>query len=124
MAIIRDKLLTIKTTAAEREGWQAQAKLAGLTLADLIRQRLGNSQEVSREPIRRRSARRADPLLLQNIGRVGSNLNQIARWANTYKSGAQAVQVLTALVALEQILLSYLPPRGSGTKPLAEDDAG
>ncbi|HAN93587.1 MAG TPA: plasmid mobilization relaxosome protein MobC, partial [Nitrospira sp.] len=40
MVVRRDKLLTIKTTEAERSAWQAEATAAGLTLADLIRERM------------------------------------------------------------------------------------
>ncbi len=40
------------------------------------------------------------------IAKIGNNLNQIARWANTYKSTADAVEVVTHLVAIEQALLA------------------
>ena len=125
---MRAKWVHVKVTDDERAGWQAQAEAVGLTLADLIRQRLGEARPVGRDPIRRRAARRADPELLAALGRIGSNLNQIARWANTYKGKAEAVQVLAALVSIEQILSSYRPGV-SGAKPLtgeAEglDDAG
>ena len=36
--------------------------------------------------------------------RTGSNLNQFARWANTYKTAAEAVEVVAHLVAIEQAL--------------------
>ena len=125
---MRAKWVHVKVTDDERAGWQAQAEAAGLTLADLIRQRLGEARPVGRDPIRRRASRRADPELLAALGRIGSNLNQIARWANTYKGKAEAVQVLAALVGIEQILSSYRPGV-SGAKPLTghtegADDAG
>lgn len=125
---MRAKWVHVKVSDQERAGWQAQAEAAGLTLADLIRQRLGDARPVGRDPVRRRAARRADPELLAALGRIGSNLNQVARWANTYKGKAEAVQVLAALVSIEQILSSYRPGV-SGAKPqtgAAEgaDDAG
>ncbi|MBC7201820.1 MAG: plasmid mobilization relaxosome protein MobC [Pseudomonas balearica] len=61
----------------------------------------------------------ADPALLAALARAGNNLNQIGRWANTYKSNADAVQVLAALVGIEQILSSYRPGV-SGAEPLTE----
>lgn len=110
MADRREKWVHVKVTEAEREDWQAKAKAAGLTLADLLRQQIGAAKNVGRYPtIRRRDTHRADPLLLQNIGRVGSNLNQIARWANIYKEAAEASQIIIALIAIEQILLTRLP---------------
>ena len=65
MAVRRDKLLTIKTTEAERSAWQAEATTAGLTLADLIRERMSAAQ-VGREPRqkRKRLTKDADPALL------------------------------------------------------------
>ncbi len=30
----------------------------------------------------------------RQLARIGSNLNQIARWANTHKSAAEAVEIL------------------------------
>ena len=53
----------------------------------------------------------------QAAGRIGSNLNQIARWCNTHCENADAVQVLAALVAIDQALtsFSYRPsPPGEG----------
>lgn len=120
---MRAKWVHVKVTDDERAGWQAQAEAAGLTLADLIRQRLGDARPVNRDPIRRRASRRADPELLAALGRIGSNLNQIARWANTHKSKAEAVQVLAALVSIEQILFSYRPGV-SGAKPLTGETEG
>jgi hypothetical protein len=120
MAELRPKWVHVKVNEQERTAWQAQAGAAGLTLADLIRKRLGDAKEVGREPIRRRAARRADPALLAALGRIGSNLNQVARWANTYKDKAEAVQVLAALVAIEQLLARQV----RGAAPPANEEAG
>lgn len=109
MAGLRDKRVNIKVTEKERQRWQALAEEAGLTVADLIRQRMGDTQLVNRDPVRRRASRRTDPLLLAALGRLGNNLNQIARWVNTYKSSAEAVEVVASLVAIERELLSLLP---------------
>jgi len=108
MAIRRGKWVHVKVTEEERDDWQAKANAAGMTLADLLRQQIGAVKKVGRYP-RRRDTHHRDPLLLQNIGRVGSNLNQIARWANIYKEAADASQIIIALIAIEQILLTRLP---------------
>jgi hypothetical protein len=38
------------------------------------------------------------------LARIGSNLNQLARWVNTYKRRAEALEVLMALTAFEREL--------------------
>ena len=110
MVVRRDKLLTIKTTEAERSAWQAEATAAGLTLADLIRERM-SAVQVGREPRqkRKRLTKDADPALLAILGRLNGNMNQLAAWANNFKTGAEAVQVLAALNAMDKILSSYRP---------------
>ena len=118
MAVLRPKWVHVLLSEQERTVWQAGAGAAGLTLADLIRQRMGDAREVGRDPIRRRAARRADPALLAALGRIGSNLNQIARWANTHKDKAEAIQVLAALVSIEQTILLHAP----AAKAAAVDD--
>ncbi len=40
----------------------------------------------------------------RQISRIGNNLNQIAKWANTYKSTAEAIEVIEALRTIEQTL--------------------
>lgn len=44
----------------------------------------------------------ADPDLVRNIGRIGSNLNQVARYANTQEAIDQ--KVLNEIVAIRKIL--------------------
>lgn len=88
--------------------WKTEASSAGLSLADLVRTKL-DSALVGRDPIRRRPTLKADPLLLATLGRAANNLNQIAKWANTHKSGADAVQVVIALRAIEQELAAHRP---------------
>ena len=41
---------------------------------------------------------------IRQLARIGSNMNQIARWANTYKKRAEAVEVITRLIVLERKL--------------------
>jgi hypothetical protein len=49
---------------------------------------------------------------IRQLARIGNNLNQIARWANTYKSAADSSEVVSHLVAIELALssLSTLSP--------------
>ena len=88
----------VRASGAERAEWHAKARSAGLTLSDLVRRSLGRARtwtvphaEVERERTR-------------ETARIGNNLNQIARWANTHKGAAEAVAVITRLVAIERAL--------------------
>lgn len=101
----RTKWIHIRVTEAERSAWQALAQAHKQTVADLIRSRIGNCQPVGRSPRRRqRLTRQADPALLRELARIGNNLNQVARWANTYKSASESVAVCTHLLAIERTL--------------------
>jgi len=99
----RGKWVHVMVTDAERAEWKRAAAAEKVTVSDLIRRRMGAKLE-GRAPKQTRAARRADPKLIQAAGRIGSNLNQIARWCNTHASGSDAVQVLAALVAIDQAL--------------------
>ena len=55
---------------------------------------------------------------LRELARIGSNLNQIARWANIYKESLEAVEVLAALTNLESQIENF----ASGATGEAEED--
>lgn len=121
----RGKWVHVMCSEAERIDWKAQAAEAKLTLADLIRVRMATKKE-GRAPKQKQVTRRADPELIRSVGRVGSNLNQIARWANTYAGAAEAAQILAALVSIDESIagksgtfLSYRPD-----VPAVSPDAG
>lgn len=102
----REKWVHVKLTDAERRAWKSMAADSKLTVADLIRRRMSTKIE-GREPQQKRPTRRADPRMIQSVGRVGSNLNQIARWANTYCEAVDAVQILAALVAIDEAISRF-----------------
>ena len=90
----------VRASEAERAEWHAKARSAGLTLSDLVRRAVGRTRtwtvahaEVEREPNRQ-------------VSRIGNNLNQIAKWANTHKGAAEAVEIVARLVAIERALLT------------------
>ena len=91
----RDTFLTVRLTAAERAAWKAKAAAAGRT-----RSWTAPAAEIARERTRQ-------------VARIGNNLNQIARWANTYKEAAQAAQVIAHLLAIEREI-GELAGRDSG----------
>ena len=96
-----------RVTPAELAAWNAKASGAGVTLSELLRQAMSRTQtwtapamEVERERTRQ-------------VARIGSNLNQIARWANTHLDELAPVEVIAHLIAIERAL-ARLSERGAG----------
>jgi hypothetical protein len=100
----RSKWVHVKVSVSEKESWQSLAEADGLTLSDLIRQHMGAAKLVHREPLQKRRVKRVDPALIRELAKIGNNLNQISRWANTFKSDAEAMAVLRALLSVERQL--------------------
>ena len=93
-----------RCTAAEKADLRGKAALAGVTAATLIREALQLVQ-----PKRRKVPPRIDPALVLAVGRVGGNLNQIARWLNRADKAGRvaeidALKVAAQLVAIERQL--------------------
>lgn len=109
MAVRRDVFVRLKVAARERAAWKHAADAAGVTLSDLIRERMATPL-VGRAPrVRRLAAPSADPCLLIGVAKLGNNLNQLARWVNTHKGAADAAAVLVTLSAIERDLAQLLP---------------
>ena len=94
----RTATVTARVSATEFADWRAKAAAAGVPLSALLRQAMARTRtwtapaaEVERERTRQ-------------VARIGNNLNQIAGWANTYKGGVDAVEVVVHLVAIERAL--------------------
>lgn len=104
VVVSRDKWVHIKVSGSERESWNSLAEANRSTLADLIRQQLGAAALVHRDPVKKRRIKRVDPALIRELAKIGNNLNQIARWANTHKAEADAFAVLRALLSVERQL--------------------
>ena len=83
----------VRATSEEIERWKAMARASGMPLSELVRQSIGRARAWSPD----RAAIERDRTL--QLARIGSNLNQVARWANARKSAADAVRVTAALVA-------------------------
>ena len=90
--------MKIRASRAERAEWHAKARAVGLSLSDLVRRSIGRVRTwtIAHAELERERTR--------ELARVGSNLNQIARWANTHKENAEAVEVVAHLVAIERAL--------------------
>lgn len=112
--------IKIRLSQEEKFSWQEKAVRAGIPLSTLIREAMS----------RTRTWTAGDRSSLQEqtrqISRIGNNLNQIAKWANTYKSTASAIEIIEALRAIEQALtqLSTNPSSSfpSAPEPEAKQD--
>ena len=93
----------IRSSEAERAEWHAKARSAGLTLSDLVRRSVGRVRpwSVAHADVERERT--------QQVARIGNNLNQIARWANTHKGAVEAVEVIAHLIAIKRGLASLTP---------------
>jgi hypothetical protein len=88
----RDRLLKLRVTAEEKAAFELAAAEAGLSLSDFVRQRLSGAR------LRRTAEERET---IRHLARIGSNLNQLARWANTHKSHTEAIEVVLCLDQLQ-----------------------
>ena len=88
----------VRASEAERAEWHAKARSAGLTLSDLVRRSVGRVRPwtVAHAEVERERTR--------ELARLGNNLNQIARWANTQKGAIESVEVIGHLIAIERAL--------------------
>ena len=105
-----DKLKLFPLRLPERYIDELKVKSAEMeiTVADLIRSRIADeSVKPLVQPLRRKRPRLSskyimtDPALLREFARIGNNLNQMARWVNTYKSRADSLEVLYFLTVIE-----------------------
>lgn len=95
----RSLWIKIRVTADEKAIMQSKAASQQQTLADFIRQRCLHYR-LRQTPLEKR--------LIRQLVAIGSNLNQIARWVNIYKSQTDALQILACLMDIEQALTDML----------------
>jgi hypothetical protein len=85
-------MLKVRLTADEFADIQARAKVDGTTVSDLVRRRLLNYRHRRNE---------SDRQILLHLARIGGNINQLARWANTYKGQFETIEIIVRLGALQ-----------------------
>ena len=91
----------IRAHESERAAWHKKARAAGLSLSALVRRAIERTQTWT---VAHREVERAR---VAELARIGNNLNQIARWVNTHKGRAEAVQVMVHLLALRRELRRF-----------------
>ena len=93
----RSAWIKMRVTPDEKRLIESKASAQGQTVTDFLRQR-ALDYRLRQSPLEKERIRQ--------LARIGSNMNQIARWANTYKKRAEAVEVITRLIELERELHS------------------
>jgi hypothetical protein len=108
--------LKIRLSQPEKLSWQEKAVRAGIPLSTLIREAMSRTRTWTA------SDRSSLQEQTRQISRIGNNLNQIAKWANTYKSTAEAIEIIEALRAIEHALtqLSTNPSSSNPSAPTPE----
>ena len=87
--------IKIRVTPDEKKLIESKASAQGQTVTDFLRQR-ALDYRLRHSPLEKERIRQ--------LARIGANMNQIARWANTYKKRAETVEVITRLILLEREL--------------------
>jgi len=89
----RENMLRVRFSEAEFEALRVLAESAGCSMSELVRDHLGKVRIRNKEADRERTAM---------LNRLNANLNMIARWVNTHKSSASAVEVVSHLMVIER----------------------
>jgi len=95
----RSAWIKLRVTLAEKEAIAAKSEAQGQTVADFLRQR-ALDYRLRQTPLEKER--------LRHFARMGSNLNQLARWANVHKSRGEALEVILALAAFERELKAVM----------------
>ena len=109
---VRTAAVMVRVLPEERDILRTNAALHGMNMSDYIRQTCLGIR-LRRTPEEKRRVR--------ELARVGSNINQLARWANTCKRAAEAVEVLTALASIERSIAAFATPSVNGGETTQED---
>ena len=91
----RSAWIKMRVTPDEKKLIESKASAQGQTVTDFLRQR-ALDYRLRQSPLEKERIRQ--------LARIGANMNQIARWANTYKKRAEAVEVITRLILLDREL--------------------
>ena len=105
----RTVMIAARVTRAEHAAWKKKAAAAGVSPSELLRQAMTRTRSWTAPALAVERER------TRQIARSGNNLNQLARWANTHPSKAEAVEVVAQLVSVERALLALARPGGEDT---------
>ena len=92
----------MKVTETEKAEWQLLAKSYGVSLSELIRQKLKNVKSIKKKKVKT-----VDPELLRAINSIGNNLNQISRRVNENQKFDVVVELSSIEQQLERVLNAH-----------------
>ena len=101
IVIKRNKEIKVRLTEAEHEA--LLERMTGAELATWIR-----STCLDEKPNKKRNYKIGDPQLLAALGRIGGNLNQIARQVNTVESDIEKLRAFAELAVIREQLQGIL----------------
>jgi len=95
---MKSKWMNVRMTPDEWAAVKKKADESGVVMSDFVRAsvlaRVGvASAKENKKDYRKKNEKKCQKVAAQ-IARVGNNLNQVARWVNTYKSEADAARVI------------------------------
>ena len=97
----RNKEIKVRLTEAEHQA--LLERMTGGELATWIRNTC-----LDEKPNKKRNYKVADPQLLAALGRIGGNLNQIARQVNTVESDIEKLRAFAELAIIREQLKGIL----------------
>jgi hypothetical protein len=93
------KQVKINLTLSDHAKFSEVAASQNISMAELIRRRIGAEIENAPAPKSKHTTAASDPKLLYELNRIGNNLNQIAKYVN--KTKTIDIQVLRIMVQIE-----------------------
>lgn len=94
----KSKRIEIRISESDYSKLKSKSATAGISLSDLIR----NSALAAKTWTAR--DKKTELAKIRQIARIGNNLNQIARFCNRHKTGADTIEILQHLVSIEHEL--------------------
>ena len=92
-------MVAARVTPADHAAWREKAAAAGVSPSALLREAMARTRTWTA------TARSVERERTRQIARIGNNLSQLARWANSHASAVEAVQVIARLVSFERSLI-------------------
>ncbi len=99
----RPHMLRVRLSDSELSTIEALAKKAMATRSDVVRDLAlkGKVQDTQKIKEKNELVRRK----IVALNRSNANLNMVAKWVNGYKKSAEAIEVISQLIAIERAIL-------------------
>jgi hypothetical protein len=99
----RPHMLRVRLSDSELATIEALAEKAKATRSDVVRDLAlkGKVQDTTKIKEKNELVRKK----IVALNRINANLNMVAKWVNGYKKSAEAIEVITQLIAVERAIL-------------------